>query len=222
MTDLFALPHDPFAMLNSFVPLLKASATVIADSTDDIVKVITAIVDTLDDTSDAIDSGHKALTIHMGGKLGEDNSSGAEILIPILGILMTFGIPLFAIWVGHRKDMMRHQEIALAMEHGIPLPPEFFLRGQYKRTPLRRLGFGMICLALGTAFLAAHLFAEREGMSLPGLILTGIGLALMLWAWLEVKLTGIGWVPPPPTGPTLPASTNPPRPPQPPMPPTLG
>ena len=62
----------------------------------------------------------------------------------------------------------------------------------------------MISLSVGLAILATSYFGEDGDFSTGGLIAAGVGLSLMLWAWLEVRLTGAPWIPPLPQGPTLP------------------
>jgi hypothetical protein len=113
------------------------------------------------------------------------------LLIPILAIVMSLGIPLLAIFLDYRKRRelfaLHHQERMAAIEKGLELPPlpdAFFDIESDKAdppSPHRKLLIGLVWLFVGMAVLAAYWLSYWESLTIFGLIPTGIGLAYLIY-----------------------------------------
>jgi heme O synthase-like polyprenyltransferase len=89
-------------------------------------------------------------------------------VIPIVGIVFGIGVAAFAIWTEHKRDMA-------LIEKGLyqtkkPGPP-----GQ------TTLAWGLVLALVGIAFTIASLSLSDPEMLLPGLLLTALGIALLIY-----------------------------------------
>jgi hypothetical protein len=116
------------------------------------------------------------------------------MLIPIIGIALTFGTPLlivaFLLYAAHRKRRMNHEIINQYLASGKDIPPEV-LNGLFKETaaaPKNLLHRGMILSGIGAGlFLFLLIVGGIEAASI-GLIPLFIGIAqILIW-----KLEGGG------------------------------
>ena len=106
----------------------------------------------------------------------------SEAVIAIVGLLVTFGLPLLLVAVilyyKHRRMRMMHETIARLLEKGLPVPPEMLEPPRRGHSGLRG---GMVLLGLGIG-LSAFMF-EMRGSWAIGLIPGLMGLALIIvWA----------------------------------------
>ena len=104
-----------------------------------------------------------------------------EALVAIIGMLVTFGLPLLLVAVilyyKHRKLRMTHETIARLAEKGLPVPAELLEPPRRGHAGLRG---GLVLLALG---LGLAIFLEEVGAPWSiGLIPGLMGLALVI-AW---------------------------------------
>jgi hypothetical protein len=105
-----------------------------------------------------------------------------EAVIAIIGMLVTFGLPLLLVaiilYYKHRRLRMMHETIARLAERGLPVPPELL---EPRRRPHSGLRGGMVLVALGIG-LALFMY-EMHGSWSIGLIPGLMGLALIIvWA----------------------------------------
>ena len=112
-------------------------------------------------------------------------------LIPIVGMLVTFGLPpiLVAIilYYKHRKLRMTHETIARLAEKGLPIPPELLDPPASKRA-YGALRAGLVLVALGIAL--AIFLNEVHGPWSVGLIPGLMGVAFLI-AWkIETRTQG--------------------------------
>uniref|UniRef100_A0A7C4UCW8 DUF6249 domain-containing protein n=1 Tax=candidate division WOR-3 bacterium TaxID=2052148 RepID=A0A7C4UCW8_UNCW3 len=69
------------------------------------------------------------------------------VFIPIIAL----SIPIFAIYFGYKKEVLRRQERMKAIEKGIELPPENVILSEGKLW-LKNLKTGIVFLSLGIGF----------------------------------------------------------------------
>ncbi len=121
---------------------------------------------------------------------------GMKVLIPVAGIVMGCAIPIVAIYCEYRKRRdifeMVHKERLAAIEKGVPVPPlpeEFTRRAfgtgnDYDPKPSRPedyLRWGLICLLVGFALIAALYMLLGMRYAPIGLLPTGVGLAYLIY-----------------------------------------
>ena len=108
-----------------------------------------------------------------------------EAVIAIIGMLVTFGLPLLLVAVilfyKHRRQRMIHETIARLAERGLPVPPELLNPPRRGHSGLRG---GMVLIGLGIG-LAVFMY-EMHGSWSIGLIPGLMGLALLI-AWAIEK-----------------------------------
>lgn len=106
---------------------------------------------------------------------------GNEPLVAILGMVMSFVVPLLLVAVilyyKHRKLRLTHETIARLADKGLPVPPELLDPPRARHFGLRA---GLVLVALGLAL--AGFFLETDGPASIGLIPGLMGLALLA-AW---------------------------------------
>jgi hypothetical protein len=93
----------------------------------------------------------------------------AQPIIPVVGILATFGLPLLLVVVilvyKHRRNQLQHETILKLAEKGLPVPPELLAPPQ-----------------------------PRSGLR-GGLVLVGLGIALSVFFWQHGQEWSIGLIP---------------------------
>ena len=112
-----------------------------------------------------------------------------EALVAIIGMLVTFGLPLLLVAVilyyKHRKLRMTHETIARLAEKGLPVPPELLEPPRRGHTGLRG-GLVLLALGFGLAIFLDQVGAPWSIGLIPGLM----GLALIV-AWkIETRPKG--------------------------------
>ena len=104
-------------------------------------------------------------------------------LIPIVGMLVTFGLPPLLVGIilyyKHRKLRLTHETIARLVEKGLPIPPELLEAPADKRGH-SGLRAGLVLLGLGIGL--GILLLEVGGPWSVGLIPGLMGVALLI-AW---------------------------------------
>ncbi len=105
-----------------------------------------------------------------------------EPLLAVLGMVMSFAVPLLMVAVilyyKHRRMKLIHETIARLAERGLPVPPELVDPPRARHFGLRA---GLVLVALGIAL--AAFFFESGGPASIGLIPGLMGLALLV-AWM--------------------------------------
>lgn len=110
------------------------------------------------------------------------------VFIPILAVGLSLMIPILAIYFEYRKRALRSQERLLAIEKGVPLPPEPPVPPKKPATPLDSLRKGFILLGIGVALVVFTLVAGvSEWIMGGGLILLFIGAALVFWYGIAIR-----------------------------------
>ena len=120
--------------------------------------------------------------------------SGAEVLIPLFGVIFGVGLPLsipiVIVVLNYRKRrqlmQLHHTERMAAIERGMELPPLpiELIDGRSVRRRRTSLLPGLVWFFVGVAILiSVKSLAEDEAML--GLIPTGIGLAYLIYYVLE-------------------------------------
>ena len=104
-----------------------------------------------------------------------------ETVVAIVGVLVTFGMPLLLVAIvllyKHRRMRMTHETIVRLAEKGIPVPPELLEPPRHRSSGLRG---GLVLIALGAGL--SIFFLERGGPWSIGLIPGLMGVALLI-AW---------------------------------------
>ena len=110
-----------------------------------------------------------------------------EPLVAILGMVMSFAVPLLLVAVilyyKHRKLRLTHETISKLAERGLPVPPELLDPPRARHFGLRA---GLVLIGLGLAL--GVFFVETGGPASIGLIPGLMGLALLV-AWLIERRT---------------------------------
>ena len=116
------------------------------------------------------------------------------LLIPIIAIILGIGIGMLAIYTGYlkRKDLFAHyhQERMAAIEKGIDCPPwpDRLLADDEAPTSTRRhLLTGLVWFFIGLAAMVAVYATFDLSHALFGLIPAGIGLAHLIYYFVEGK-----------------------------------
>jgi hypothetical protein len=129
-----------------------------------------------------------------------------ELLVPIFAIVFTFGIPgaVLVVWLtlNYRKRRrlmeLHHAERMAAIERGMDIPPLPIELIDGRSTPRRRRSAmlpGLVWFFIGLAFVVGAL--SRGGEEIPvfaGLIPLGIGLAYLVYYFLEGRKVDARWL----------------------------
>jgi hypothetical protein len=113
-------------------------------------------------------------------------------LIPIVGMLVSFGLPVLLVaiilYYKHRKHRMMHETIVRLAEKGVAIPPELLQPPAGSKAYSAGLRGGLVLLGLGVA-LGIVLWQVHAPWSI-GLIPGLMGAALIL-AWkIETRAKG--------------------------------
>jgi hypothetical protein len=114
------------------------------------------------------------------------------MMIPIISIILGMGIGMLAVYLGYRKrkDLMDHyhQERMAAIEKGIECPPwpdSLLVDETTHSSPRRQLLKGLVWLFIGLTTTVAIYVAVAHEYALFGLIPAGIGLAHLIYYFVE-------------------------------------
>ena len=114
------------------------------------------------------------------------------LMIPVISIIMGTGIAMLAIYLGYRKrrDLYQHyhQERMAAIEKGIECPPwpdRLLGDENTPASPRRHLLKGLVWLFIGLGGTVAVYVAIDHDQALWGLIPAGIGLAHLIYYFVE-------------------------------------
>jgi hypothetical protein len=111
------------------------------------------------------------------------------ILIPIVGIVMTMGIPIIAIVLYFLHRMQRTRAIRAALEREGELPPELLAaligeaEGESKKNYSREYNIrsGMLAIAAGIGIAIPLYFITGLGIALWGLLPFLVGIAMVIY-----------------------------------------
>ena len=114
-----------------------------------------------------------------------EDFNGPAVLVPLLGMLVTFGLPLLLVAVilyyKHRKNALTHETIAKLAEKGVPVPPELLVPPPARGEPGLQAGLVLLGLGVGLA-----VFFEQVGAPWSiGLIPGCMGVAILLGWFIE-------------------------------------
>jgi Domain of unknown function (DUF6249) len=113
--------------------------------------------------------------------------NGVAMIVPILGMLVTFGLPVLLVAVilyyKHRKNSLTHDTIAKLAEKGVPIPPELLLPPAPRGEP--NLQAGLVLLGLG--FGLGIFFSEVGAPWSIGLIPGFMGGAILIGWFIESR-----------------------------------
>ena len=120
------------------------------------------------------------------------NEDAVAVFIPIVAIIMSLSIPIvFAITdYRRRRDIVEsfHKERMAAIERGMevpPLPDDVF--DSVKRPRHLLVGMVWLFIGLGLMVLFGSLVEDEPGVKFLGLIPAGIGLAYLVYYFVEGK-----------------------------------
>ena len=151
-------------------------AQVVSDDFSDTVFVWEDSIDQLDALSDHID------------KIS-DAADGAETAIAVIVILAIFVFPLVSliaivwliVWFSTRKSRDRNRLVAMSIERGIPLPPDYFRQVQRSR-----LQSGLVWVMWGIGIMIFFLIAVgAKTAAVLGLIPLLVGAAKLITYFVE-------------------------------------
>ena len=121
------------------------------------------------------------------------NEDVVAVFIPIVAIVMSLGIPIVYQILDYRRrrDVVEahHKERMAAIERGMELPalPEAFYGPLDRNKRPRHLLTGMIWFFIGIALFLTLGAVAGEDKRFFGLIPTGIGLAFLIYYFIEGK-----------------------------------
>lgn len=129
------------------------------------------------------------------------NEGQMAIMIPILGIVFGVAVAIVAILAAHRARVTRlehrHRERIAAIDKGLELPPETpdpELDPRHRRP--RYLLRGLVWLFSGLAFTLFLYRVADADVSTLGFIPTGIGLAYLIFYFVEGRRETSAVLPP--------------------------
>ena len=150
----------------------------------------------IETATDVVDGMH-GLSVSLGSP-GDpsDPTSIIAVLIPVIAIVMGIGIGMLSLYLDYRKKRsmyeLHHKERMAAIEKGMdvpPLPPEFFANPRQRvRSRSDYLRRGLLWLLVGGAITVA-LYSEEKQQSLWGLVPVAVGLAYLLFYYLNGRNT---------------------------------
>jgi hypothetical protein len=118
------------------------------------------------------------------------NEDAVAVFIPIVAIIMSLGLPMVFAWIDYRRrrDIVdaHHRERLAAIERGMEIPPlpEAFYSPIRKRRSSYLLP-GMIWTFVGTGLFIALGAVVREDVRYFALIPIGVGLAYLVYYFVE-------------------------------------
>ncbi len=124
--------------------------------------------------------------------------SEIAFVIPVVAIIFGCGIPIIAIITNYRRRKhlfeLYHQERMAAISKGIDLPPlpaDLLAEGEKPRvrSPRDSLLKGLVWLFVGLGIVASIYGIEGEREALLGLIPAGVGLAHLIYYFVEGRNT---------------------------------
>jgi len=121
------------------------------------------------------------------------NEEVVAVFIPIVAIVMSLGIPIIFQILDYRRrrDVVEahHKERMAAIERGMELPalPESFYGSLDRNKRPRHLLTGMVWLFIGIALFLALGAVAGEDVRFFGLIPAGVGLAFLIYYFIEGK-----------------------------------
>jgi hypothetical protein len=154
------------------------------------------------DPTTAADAMDAMSTLTTGISINTDGDPASVailgVLIPIIAIVLGIGIGMLSLYLDYRKKReffeLHHKERMAAIEKGIevpPLPPEFFQDPRRRvRTPGDYLRRGLVWLLVGGAITLALQGSGEKSHSLWGLIPAAVGLANLIYYFVEGKTRG--------------------------------
>jgi hypothetical protein len=121
------------------------------------------------------------------------NEDAIAVFIPIVAIVMSLAIPIIyqVLDYRRRRDIVEahHKERLAAIERGMELPalPEAFYSPLDRNKRPRHLPTGMVWLFIGIALFLALGAVAGEEVRFFGLIPAGVGLAFLIYYFIEGK-----------------------------------
>ncbi len=116
------------------------------------------------------------------------------LLIPIISVIMSIGFAMLVVYLSYRKrkELLDHfhQERMAALEKGIECPPwpdRLLGDESTQSSPRRHLLKGLVWLFIGLGGMVAVYVAIDHEQALWGLIPAGIGLAHLIYYFVEGK-----------------------------------
>jgi hypothetical protein len=196
-----ALALTAFGQTPTVSPTATATASV-ATTTAAVAPSASVSATPNDADDDIARTVHKKLKHHMGVTVGghkdldfgDDDSAGALMAIPIVGIVFTtlFGAPVMIVaaimFFSYLKSRSLHRTVRMMVEKGQPVPPELFATPGTRiktRSDLRR---GVILITIGVGliiFFGAVSDWESGGPWVIGVIPFLIGAAYLALGKLE-------------------------------------
>jgi hypothetical protein len=134
------------------------------------------------------------------------NEEVVAVFIPIIAIIMSLSIPIVFAIVDYRRkrDIVEanHKERMAAIERGMELPalPESFYQSI---KPARRSSYllpGLVWLFVGIGIFVALGAIAGDGVRMLGLIPAGVGLALLIYHFVEGRKLPLAGQGSPPVG----------------------
>lgn len=106
-----------------------------------------------------------------------------DVLIPIVAIVMVFGLPVFIVgllvWSRYKRRQLIHQSISAMVEKGVEIPPHLF--DEEKREPGSAMRRGVVLMGVGLGLIAFFMYSGGKGVGI-GFIPLLIGAAyLVVW-----------------------------------------
>jgi hypothetical protein len=118
------------------------------------------------------------------------NEDVVAVFIPIVAIIMSLSIPIVFAIIDYRRrrDIVEsfHKERMAAIERGMevpPLPDQVF--DSVKRPRHLLIGMVWLFIGLGSMVFFASIVADEPGVKFLGLIPAGIGLAYLIYYFVE-------------------------------------
>ena len=116
-------------------------------------------------------------------RLRETKNNYEETLVPIFGIIFTFGMPIAivatVVYFRHRRNRMLHETLRSMIEKGVPIPPELLHPQEQRNLPKSDIRRGLVWIAVGIGLTVFFLVQDNHVWPI-GLIPLLIGVAFLI------------------------------------------
>jgi hypothetical protein len=127
-------------------------------------------------------------------RLRESKTDYESIVVPIFGIIFTFGMPIAivatVVYFRHRRNRMLHETLRAMIEKGVAIPPELLHPQQPRKLPKSDFRRGLVWIAIGMGLTIYFLIGHSSFWPI-GMIPLLMGVAFLITWKVEGSKNGL-------------------------------